>query len=435
VVLHYFGHPTALFAAITDPRDPVRTTYPLAALLFAAVLMFLFRLGARRQIGHLLRNARCAAKFESLFGVRTVPHGDTLNTAFKRVEPGSLQRVVTSMVLGLIRSKVLARWRVFDRYYVVAVDGTGMVTFHSRHCEHCLTTTRNGTTTYYHNVLEAKLVTPNGFALSLMTQFIENPSENPRKQDCELKAFYRLAQRLHDACPRLPILLALDGLFACGPVFALCREYRWRYCIVLKDKDLPSVNTEFDALSGLQPDNRISWTTGPAGETRQQLRWVHDIEYTDTDRREHTLTVLECLETETDPAGNSTTTKFKWITDLKFRRKPQALELANNAGRLRWKIENEGFNDQKNGGFRLEHAYSQDENSCKNFYFLLQIAHLVAQLLEHGSLLKKAFPNGFGSERNIAFLLLEAWRNARLSPCFFEALFNARIQIRYDDTS
>jgi len=32
---------------------------------------------------------------------------------------------------------------------------------------------RNGKTLYYHPVLEAKLVTANGFAFSLATQFIE----------------------------------------------------------------------------------------------------------------------------------------------------------------------------------------------------------------------------------------------------------------------
>jgi len=31
--------------------------------------------------------------------------------------------------------------------------------------------------------------------------------------------------------------------------------------IVLKDDDLPSVNEEFDALSNLQPENRLVWRT------------------------------------------------------------------------------------------------------------------------------------------------------------------------------
>ena len=61
-----------------------------------------------------------------------------------------------------------------------------------------------------------------------MTEFVENPSQNPTKQDCELKAFYRLAKRLK-RFPRLPICLLLDGLFAGGPTFALCEIYRSKY--------------------------------------------------------------------------------------------------------------------------------------------------------------------------------------------------------------
>jgi hypothetical protein len=41
---------------------------------------------------------------------------------------------------------------------------------------------------------------------------------------------------------------------------------------------------------------------------------------------------------------------------------------------MRWKIENEGFNVQKRGGYELEHAYTNHPNSAKVFYFLLQIA-------------------------------------------------------------
>jgi len=44
-----------------------------------------------------------------------------------------------------------------------------------------------------------------------------------------------------------------------------------------------------------------------------------------------------------------------WITNLKPDQK-NALSLALH-GRLRWKIENEGFNTQKNGGYEMEHGY------------------------------------------------------------------------------
>jgi hypothetical protein len=63
---HFFGGFTALFQDVTDPRVPYLITYPLAALGFAGVLMFVCHLGARRQITHLLRgNGSSAAKFVS----------------------------------------------------------------------------------------------------------------------------------------------------------------------------------------------------------------------------------------------------------------------------------------------------------------------------------------------------------------------------------
>ena len=101
---------------------------------------------------------------------------------------------------------------------------------------------------------------------------------------------------------------------------------------------------------------------------------------------------------------------------------------------MRWKIENEGFNVQKKGGYGLEHAYTNDPNSATVFYFLLQIAHLLAQLLYKADLLKRDFPEGFGSAKNLAFRLLEAWRNARMAQADITAALQKRFQIRFDSS-
>ncbi|HEY72036.1 MAG TPA: hypothetical protein G4N99_02040 [Thermoflexia bacterium] len=187
------------------------------------------------------------------------------------------------------------RYRLLDRYFTISIDGTGRLVFPKRHCPHCLTRTRNGKTTYYHPVLEAKLVTPNGFAFSIMTEFVENPGKNPTKQDCELKAFYRLAARLKKRFPRLPICLLLDGLFAGGPTFALCEQYRWKYFVVLQESDLSSVHKEFEALLPLASENHLRFLTGVRREIQQDFRWMNDISYVDSENREHTIAVLECL--------------------------------------------------------------------------------------------------------------------------------------------
>ena len=133
-----------------------------------------------------------------------------------------------------------------------------------------------------------------------MSEFIENSGENLSKQDCELRALYRLAKALKNRFPRLPILLSLDGLFAGGPTFSLCRDYGWKFMIVLKDHDLPTINQEFAALAQFQRDHRCVMRIGKNAEIKQTFRWIDDIAYMDSTHSEHVVSVIECLETKPD---------------------------------------------------------------------------------------------------------------------------------------
>src|SRR5262249_56015524 len=96
-------------------------------------------------------------------------------------------------------------------------------------------------------------------------------------------------------------------------------------------------------------------------------------------------------------------------------------------------------NVQKNSGLNLEHAYSEGAHWAA-YYYLLQIAHVLLQLLEKGSLLRRlAQEQGkasavalFGSLKNMAERLLESLRNLWWPE---EAFAPARLQIRFDSSS
>ena len=95
-----------------------------------------------------------------------------------------------------------------------------------------------------------------------MTEFIENPEDLAAgdKQDCELKAFKRLAKRLEKRFPHLPICLLLDGLFANGPSMTICEENRWKYITVLKDADLKNLHRSFEVAWGAHKEKtRQCW--------------------------------------------------------------------------------------------------------------------------------------------------------------------------------
>jgi hypothetical protein len=409
--------------ALRDTRDPNRITYATAFLAWEALAIFLLKLGSRRQVRFELAGPEALENLNRLSGCRqeTLAHGDTLNHFLGHVAPAEWEGLRRRMVRRLIRMKALDAGRLFG-HLLVAVDGTGLFHFPTRHCEHCLERTVNGQAHYFHPVLEAKLVTPEGLALSIGSEFIENAEAGASKQDCELKAFRRLAERLHADFPQLRLCLLLDALYANGPVFDLCRANRWDFIITFKEGGLPALWTEYEALREQLPGNRRIET--PAEGVRQTFAWVEDLRYTDDEDRDHRLAAFECREEKGDA-----TTRFAWLTSLPVEAGTVAA-LGNRGGRLRWKIENEGFNAQKNGGFALEHVYGAGDWQMKDYYLLVQIAHLIVQLVERGDLLGDRASRLFGSLRAFGRRLAESLRHHLIDAEALDVAAAARIQIR-----
>jgi hypothetical protein len=325
-------------------------------------------------------------------------------------------------------------------HWVVAIDGTGYLVFRQRHCEHCLERHYGEVTLYLHQVLEAKLLGPEGLVVSLGTVFIDqsDTADTPadadaqqRKQDCELKAFNRLDAQLRETYPQLSICYSGDSLFGCGRGLALGHGPRRGFVYVLKPGRLPTLWQELQTLLLLCPQQRRELLT-PEG-VQQVYRWVDDLSYTDTDQRPWSVTAVQCEETV-----DGQTTTWAWITKLKVTAET-VIEVATKGGRHRWHIENQGFNTQKNSGLNLEHAYSH--RYWQAFYYLLQIAHLILQLVEKGNLLRqlaqelgKTPAQLFGSLKNMARRLLDSFRFVRIQDEAYDPVAAAQIQIRLDSS-
>lgn len=159
-----------------------------------------------------------------------LPHYDTINNFLKKLEVNQLEKIRKYMINEMLKKRSFEHYRYKDKYWKVAIDATGMFSFKEKHCEHCLKRKYKNKETgeierveYYHNVLEAKLVLGD-MVFSIATEFIENEHEDVEKQDCELKAFSRLAERLKKDYPKLPICILGDSLYACRRVFNTCNK-------------------------------------------------------------------------------------------------------------------------------------------------------------------------------------------------------------------
>lgn len=417
-VKHFFPDFNYWLKELNDPRNKNGSDYQIESLLWIGLLLFLLKLGARRQINYefntekFIRNLCILTNAE----IEKIPYDGTLAYLLKHLDPYELFKLRTKMVNRLIRMKTLINFRLLG-YYRIAFDGTGYLGFKEKHCEHCLTKKKNGKIVYwYHPVLEAKLVIENGIVISIGTEFIENPDAGFSKQDCELKAFRRLAEMLKRDFPQLRICLLLDALYANQNAFDICKKNNWKYIITFKEGSMPETYQEYINLKPLNADCRAQKRLK---EIRQNYQWVKEISYKD-----HLLNVLECEETKINE-----TKRFVWVTNFDIDNSNFHL-IANKGGRLRWKIENEGFNTQKNGGYNMEHAFSENENAMKNFYILLQLAHIINQLIEKGSLFKTEVKKLFGSIRNIARRLLESLRTSLFDSNEINSISSQRYQIR-----
>jgi len=396
---------------IKDPRQINKTDYKSSVLIWIGAFVFLLQLKASRNIDYKL-GPEFLANFNGLFPIlgiaphvlNSIPHHGTVIDFLAKVSPEQLAQVQLTMIRRLIRMRIFEQYRLLDKHYLIAIDATQTITIteteylnNPEKYRHFLRQKINiddgdGVThyRYYLYALEAKLVTPDGLAFSVLTEFIENESQDVKKQDCELKAFYRLEKRLKEHFPKTNLCLLFDSLYAGKPVFDIIKKNKWTSIIRFKSGSIPSVFREFNDLLPLNTENTGQHVIGT--DTMQVFRWVNDIEY-----EGHSLHLLECKETVTKK-GRSKTTKFLWICEQRITPNNYK-QLSNKGGRCRWKIENQGFNAQKNEGYELEHAYSKDNNAIKCFYILLQIAHIIIQLMLKGNLLKD-IAKTFGSIRN-----------------------------------
>jgi hypothetical protein len=444
-VRHFFPDFNAWLDQLPDTRVQDACTYDRRFLAWWGLSLYLLQLGSRRQLDYDLRDGgpRVLANLNRLAETTqtTLPVHDTLDHFIGHVKLAGWERLRTQMVQRLLRMKALDAARLLGQP-VLLIDATGLICFHRRHCAHCLVQRHGKHTLYLHHVLEAKLLGPAGVVVSLGSEFIENAdaaaakgkSAEEIKQDCELKALHRLLPRLKQDYPQLRFVLALDNLYACGPVFALLQQLDWSFVVTFKEGRTPTLWREFQALLPACPANTLSrtWAEGCV----QQFRWVNQLDYADSVGRWWKLNALDCTETTADGGRHY----FAWLTGLPVNRQT-VTEIAQKGGRDRWKVENEGFNRQKNSGLNLEHVYSIDPENWKVYYLLLQLAFVLMQLLERGSLLRRLaaeagrpFWKLFGSLKNVARRLLDSVRYAVWETDWFDPLPAGKLRIELNSS-
>ena len=434
---HFFPKLWGQLGEIADSRSTA--TYSIASIVMSGICLFLFKSESRHEFNLTNRLGRFARNFKKAFGF-DVPHMDTVHDVMKVLPTTELEQMKVILVRQLIEKKVLHKFRLESGALQVAVDATRTHSFKERHCDECLSTThttfkltqkclnvlaqenaeaaarlqglkgqsfktkdamgkllrshlqtdysesildtlvahcdKKVTTNYFHAVLEAKIVCANGFCISIASEWISNAAGHYDKQDCERNAFKRLAAKLKAYFPKLKICILADGLYPNKPVFDICKAYEWDFIFSFKSKSLPNLRKEIETLKPFNMD-LVCDSQRQVGQRKihSQYQWLTQLDY-----ETHSVSWLRCHEVTSRGDAEIKLVNFEYVTNIDVKDAGHAVALVNS-GRLRQKIENEGFNTQKNHGHGLKHKYSRRSTlALKNYYQCMQIAHLFEQL-------------------------------------------------------
>lgn len=394
---HFFKEFTNRLKKVKDHRNKSYITYGPEIILFTVLLKNMANLRSMRSMSNSFNKDECIENISRVLELEVLeelPHYDTINDFLSGLELSELENIRTYMIKELLKKRCFEAYRIEGKYWGVIFDGTGLYSFDEKHCEHCLRREyRNKETgevkiVYMHHVLEAKLVVGD-MVFSIGTEFIENENEEVTKQDCEIKAFYRLAEKIKQTYKRLPICILGDSLYACEPVFNRCDEYKWRYILRFKEGRIKSIAGEFNTIKEIEQGKE------------KDLFWANEIAYNN-----RTVNIIESRIDMED--GKSK--QYLFITDLKITKRNG--ERLISVGRSRWKIENQGFNNQKNISYHIEHANSHNYTAMKNHYLLTQITDILVQLFKNGFKMLRDMKK---TAKEISSNLLEAIRTRRLT--------------------
>lgn len=415
VIHHFFPELLPLLKQVEDPRHQSYIIYGNHILLMTRILSSIFYINSMRSTSgefnseHVIENMRVLCGEEEL---EELPYWETINNYLKRFSSDELQKVVCQLVSRLIRGRAFEEARMRGKYWQVILDGTQLYRSRRELDEHSLFRIRNkGTeeeyTEYYYYVLEAKLVLHEKIQVSILTEFVENEGREVEKQDCERKAGKRLMERLKKEFPMLPICICGDSLYAYEGFIKDSKKKKWKYILRYKEGSIPSIYQEYQVIKKRERNRKE--------ESGEIYDYVIGINY-----REELVNVVEYENIKEKK-------KFLYLTNLSITGKN--VKETIRRGRWRWKIENEGFNTQKNYGYYLEHRFSHDYQGMKNHYYLIQIGHMIAQIIEAW---EKLWEKVKQSRRQKHRLLLEAWKKEKLTDYLAELEKTMQVRFAYN---
>lgn len=370
IIKKYLPELLTMFEELTDTRHQSYVTYSMKTICVTRLFPLLCGIVTMTDISTDTFNTDVCIKNISKIcnqDLKELPYWETIQDVFMNIKTEELRDIQKYIVKALTRSKMFDKNK-YEGYFQIVIDGTGLSSHNYNLNNNCIKKKyKDGKVSYCKYVLECKLIVGR-MVISLDSEWIENVdslNEN-QKQDCETKAFERMATRIKRNYPRQKFIITADALYCTSPMIQICKQNNWKYIFNLNDR-LRTVLKDFNDYIECFNDCSV-----------QNYFLDNGYKY-----KNHKFNIIKFTEIK-----KKKTTNFHYITNLNVNN--SNIKEIVCLGRNRWKIENQGFYNQKHRTFDITHLNSRNDIALKNHYFFIQIAHTIRQLLELGNLLTKS---------------------------------------------
>ena len=382
------------FETFVDARKGKNKTYTLVDAGLSAFSVFFMQSPSFLEYQRTLEQAHGENNARTLFGVHEIPSDNQIRTLLDASPPSLLKPVYSTLFNALRESGVVDSHRSLNGSLLLAFDGTEYFSSQAIHCDRCSTRQHtNGTVTYFHSVVTPVLVKPGcDKVIPLAPEFV-TPQDGAVKQDCEINAAKRWLAEHGAECGRLNTTVLGDDLYCHEPYCLVLRSYGLHFVLVCKPGSHPATYEWLEYLERIGAVHTVVRTrwTGKRRET-DTYRYAADVPLRDAD---DAMKVNWC-ELTTTTADGKVLYRNAFATDL-------VLGDANvaevvEAGRSRWKIENENNNTLKTKGYHFEHNYGHGKRHLSSLLAsLIILAFLVHTVLDWADdkfqLLRKKLPS------------------------------------------
>jgi hypothetical protein len=363
------------FKRVTEPTPSRRTRHwSIGDCLHTGLALFGFKYSSLLHFDQTLRDPDDPVPRQNmcqLYGLDKVPSDTYLRERLDGVEPNQLRPAFNAIFTSLQRGKALEDFQYLGGHYLLSIDGTGMLSSPSIHCDGCCETTHsNGTTTYHHPMIGAVLVHPDH---KHVIPFAPEPiqrEDGATKNDCERNAVKRLLVKIRHEHPHLPLIVIEDGLASNGPHIKLLQELGIHFILGAKPGDHKLLCRWVDH----DPHTQTHEYTDDQGIIHR-FRYLNNVPL----NASHVDCLVNFLEYEEFNPHTGKTQRFSWVTD--FTMTTDNVYDIMRGGRARWKVENEAFNNLKNQGYCFEHSFGHGQKHLVAVWaYLIFLAFLIDQV-------------------------------------------------------